>query len=231
MPALAYALTVSELLACPFCRELFERDEAKLCPHCEVDLRPLDKLPPSAEAIAEEIAEGEYVPPEDRTMPWTYAGRGRAALVLLAVAGLAVFFAPWVDMSKPNDILISGFDLARGRAGWLWGGAVAWFVMIPLVLTRRTIMKMRGVRIITVLFAAMTLGEVIMLWSLPPQGHRLVPVDFTWGWGLYASFLVSALGVYFGARFGGKLDDLKAAPWQSDDGSIHVDRSDGQLLH
>src|SRR5688572_31075404 len=63
-------------------------------------------------------------------------------------------FRSWVVLRIPEELTLSGFDLARGRAGWLWGGAVAWFILLPLVWTRRSIAKMRGVRIICCLFAA-----------------------------------------------------------------------------
>jgi hypothetical protein len=188
-------------------------------------------LPPSLEAIAEAIERGEELtPPGHRTLPWTYLGRCRGPLLLLSLAGLLAFFAPWVLMTRPEDAVISGFDLARGRAGWLWGGAVAWFIMFPLVLTRRTIAQMRGVRVITALFAAMTLGEVAMLVALPPSGSRYVAVQYSWGWGLYASGAISLLAIFFAARFGGRLDDIEALPWQDGDRDLRAEAS-GDELH
>ena len=52
---------------------------------------PVERLPPSSEALAEE---GEVPPrlPEDEPLPWSAWGRGRAALVALAIAGLVSFF-------------------------------------------------------------------------------------------------------------------------------------------
>lgn len=227
----SYAASMARLLACPFCRELYSADETRRCPECDVNLQPMDQLPPSLEQLHQEALEGEITPPEDRVLPWTYLGRGRGALILLAVLGIVAFFMPWVIMRKPEIATFSGFDLARGRGGWLWGGAVAWFVMIPLVATRRTISRMRGVRIITALFAAMTLGEVAMLMSLPPASSRFMTVDFSWGWGLYMSGIIATLGVIFAARFGGKLDDLPALPWEKRDGAAHTDTSEGHTLH
>lgn len=227
----SYAGSMARLLACPFCRELFSEDETRRCPQCDVNLQPMDELPPSLEQLHQEALEGEITPPEDRRLPWTYLGRSRGALILLAVLGLVAFFLPWVVMRKPEIGTYSGFDLARGRAGWLWGGAVGWFVMIPLVATRRTIHRMRGVRIITALFAALTLGEVGMLVSLPPTSSRFVPVDFSWGWGLYLSAIIAALGVIFAARFGGKLDNLPTLPWEKSDGAVGSGSSEGHTLH
>jgi len=164
-------------------------------------------------------------------LPLGYLGRGRGALLALSLLGLACFFAPWVVMMKPETAVWSGFDLARGRVGWLWGGAVGWFVMVPLVASRRTIRSMRGVRVVTALFASLTLAEVSMLVLLPPASSRHAVVDFAWGWGLWASGLVSLLGIFFGARFGGRLDDIEALPWAGPDRPLRAEVSHGHDLH
>ena len=158
-------------------------------------------------------------------------GRGRAALLVLAVLGLASFFAPWVLVHAPEEAVLRGFDLARGRAGWLWGGAVGWFIMLPLVWTRRTVSKMRGVRIITALFAALTVGEVAMMLAMPPQSARYRPVSFEWGWGLYTSGFIALVGVVVAARFGGRIDDLPAVPWEDRSGRRRTESSADQTLH
>lgn len=196
------------LLACPFCRELFTADEAAICEDCGVKLVPMSELPPTQEALEEAAIRGELDPPEDCTLPWTFWGRGRGSLLLCGLCGLASFFAPWVEFSRPEEILVSGYDLARTNAGWLWGGAVGWFVTLPLVFTRRTVMRMRGVRAITAAFAAMTLGEVLMLLFVPPAQSRLVPFEFRFAWGLFGSGLTSLIGVFFALRLGGSLRDL-----------------------
>ena len=138
---------------------------------------------------------------------------------------------PWVELRAPEQIVVSGFDLARHRAGWLWGGAVGWFTMIPLVWTRRTIFKMRGVRIICVLFAALTLAEVAMMMALPPQSSRMRPVDLSWGWGIYLSGAVSLAAAFVASRFGGRVDSISATPWLGPDGRKHIESSDGETLH
>jgi hypothetical protein len=226
-----YAAGVARLLACPFCRELYPEGEADKCPECGVGLKPMEELPPSLEALAEEVASGNVVPPEERPLPRTYFGRGRGALLVLGLLGLAFFFAPWVEMTRPEIASYSGFELARGRAGWLWGGAAAWFILVPLVWTRRSVARMRGVRIICCLFAAMTLGEVAVMMALPPRGSRYLSFEFHWGWGIYASGLVSLLALYFAARFGGRIDDLPAAPWKDARGRLRADSSHGETLH
>ena len=110
-------------------------------------------------------------------------------------------------MEMPESVVRSGYDLARGRAGWLWGGATGWLILIPLVWSRRTIRAMFGSRAIAAMLSAMTLFEVCMLVLLPPRSDRL-PVEIHWAWGLYLSALTSLAGAVLGMRFGGTLPPL-----------------------
>jgi len=198
---------MAALLACPFCRTLYRRGEGTSCSVCGVRLVPFERLPPSADALAEEEPAPEPALPEDVVRPWNEFDRGRGALLVLATVGLVLFFTPWVVITMPENEIRSGFELARGRAGFLWGGASAFFVLIPLVWTRRTIAALRGVRPITALFSVMTLGEVVMLVSLPPQAGR-IPLEFHWAWGLAASGVVSFVAFLVSLRLGGSLPPL-----------------------
>jgi hypothetical protein len=191
----------------------------------------MDRLPPSHDALLAEAMEGEITPPEHRDLGLGYFGRGRGALLCLSLLGLFAFFMPWVEVRAPEQIVASGFDLARGRAGWLWGGAVAWFTMLPLVWTRRTIFKMRGVRIVCVLFAVLTLAEVTMMMSLPPQSSRMRPVDLSWGWGIYLSGAVSLVAALVASRFGGRIDDISATDFRETAGRKQQESSAGETLH
>jgi hypothetical protein len=220
------------LIGCPFCEELFPEGEATACPVCGVPLRPVDKLPATYETRLAQAAELAAVPPEDRVVPWWYFRRSRGALVLVAVGGLAAFFAPWIRLYKPDEIVYTGLSLAHARGGWFFGAAAGWFVMIPLVVTRRTVYKMRGVRIITAMFAGLSVVETAQLLVFPPHGNRYIPVAFEWAWGLYASLALGVLGVILGARFGGRIDDIdtnelvqEAAP------DLSPDRSHERTLH
>ncbi len=199
---------MAELLACPFCRELFtEEDELEVCPTCGVEIRPLRELPPSAELILEREAEIEQTPVELRQRSFWDVGRGRGLLVLCSVLGLLSFFLPWFSMTQPETATLAGYHLARYYAGWLWGGAVGWFVLVPLVLTRRSIMAMRGVRIVCTLFASVTLGEILVLLSLSPASQTVFHVEYRWEWGLWTSAVVSVLGTVVASRFGGSLPE------------------------
>lgn len=231
--AVGYACWVAPpLLACPFCRELFAKGETDgTCPECGVRLESLENLPPSLEALAEQAEAGEAVAVEDRPLAWNHLGRGRGALVAVATAGLVAFFLPWVHVASPYTETFSGFALAARRAPWLWGGAAAWFVLIPLVVSRRTIAQMRGVRAISIVFAAMTAVEAAMLLALPPRQHEYVTFEYGFGWGLYLSAALSAAGVWFAAQLGGRVDDVKALPYTDAAGRRRVESSSGRVLH
>jgi hypothetical protein len=198
-------------LACPFCRELYEVTEAEVCPVCGVALRGLGELPPSYEVQAQLAREWEQTPPEDRRLPWTYWRQGRGALVLCSLAGIGLFFAPWIVMTLPDTLTLSGFDMAHTRGFWFAGGATAWLVNIPLVLSRRSINQMLSVRIVTTVFSALTACQGVLLLLASPT-ESLVPVRYSWGWGFYASLAVSALATLFALRFGaGQLQTPRTA--------------------
>jgi hypothetical protein len=214
----AFAAPMSALVACPFCRQLFEPGEASTCPDCDLGLKDLAKLPPSYDAQIEypEVP----VPPHLETLPWTYAGRNRAVLLGVAVLGMAMFFAPWVNETAPELRQLTGFTLAR-LSGLFWAPAVAWFVVFPLVLTRRSIHKMRGARVAVGFLAAIALVTVALLLGRPPQSsaHRVVRIEFAWG--LYASALVAFAGVVAALGFGGKIDDLPTRSQRRGDETLH----------
>jgi hypothetical protein len=217
---------VSALRACPFCRTLYRPDEGQVCAECGVALVPMHTLGPSHDALLEEPP--VTVLPEDEPLPWHEWRYGRGALLALSVLGLGLFFAPWVEVIKPESVVRSGYDLARGRAGWLWGGASGYLVLLPLVFTRRTISRLRGVRLVCVLLASLSLCEATMLMALPPRGHGLMPVAIEWLPGLYASAFVSLLATIAGARLGGPSPKPKAA---SPPPATPARERDGHTLH
>ncbi len=204
---------MGELLSCPFCRELFTDDEGPACPDCELPLVPLHDLPLSLEGQAEVAAtRGSVDPPQDQRLSAFYFGRGKGALTLIAGLGLALFFAPWVKLERPDEIALSGLDLATSNAPWLWGGAIGFFLLIPLVLSRRSVSEMVGVRVICAFFALLTVGEVAMLLLNPPNTHGYFSSGLEYTWGLYLSGLVASIGVAVGAGLGGSLKDFRDLP-------------------
>jgi hypothetical protein len=183
----------------------------------------MQQLGPSHDAQLEEPETA--VLPEDELRRWTDFGRGRGALLGACALGLFAFFLPWVELIRPESVVRSGFDLARGRAGWLWGGVSAYLVLLPLVFTRRTIRQLRGVRVVAVLLASLTACEVLMMLLLPPRSRGLLPVALTWRFGIYLSGGVSVIAAAIGARLGGALPALPTAS------TTPQFRADGQTLH
>jgi hypothetical protein len=211
-------ISAMSLLACPFCREMFEKDEQTSCPVCTVPLVPFEKLPKSATANADE--DGLPVNPEDELLPGRYLGRGRGLLVALGVAGIAAFFLPWIDVSLPDVISLSGFDVAR-RLGWAWGAGVAWSVLIPTVLSRRTIRQMRGARVAAAFLAGVPATTVAVLLARPPHGGHGVPLRFAFAPAMYATLGLSAVAFVVAVLFGGRADDIR----------VNRGSSAGHLVH
>ena len=205
---------MATLLACPFCRELFTPTEGERCPHCGLLLVDLSRLPPSLEARQEAEAAGELDPPELERLGFWYGGRGRGLLPVVAALGLATFIGPWAMLERPEHVTLSGFDLARAGVPWLFGGAIGWFILVPLVWSRRSVVELRGVRIIAATLAVLTALETTLLLLRPPLESTYYSSGLRYGWGLYASLLVSALGTYVAATLGGRLDDLRDLPSQ-----------------
>lgn len=213
----AYARRVA-LLACPFCREMFEEGEAKACPVCGMELAQLHKLPPSIDAMHDEG--GVPTAPEMERLPWTYLGRGRGPLVVLGAIGIVLFFLPWVRLTLPYIDAKSGFTLAHERIGWLWAAFVGWSVLIPTVLSRRTIMHMRGARVAAAFLSAIPAVSVGILLAKPPRGG-IVPVRYTWDWPIYGVLVVSILAVLVSLWFGGRVDEIKVTRGTSKGQPVH----------
>ncbi|MCH2107693.1 MAG: hypothetical protein MK135_00045 [Polyangiaceae bacterium] len=211
-----YAQVMGELLACPFCRELYSRGEAEVCPGCELRLVPLHRLPPSYQAEQEDHLEGTQDAPYDRNLGWRWLGRGRGPLLFLSSCGLLLFFCPWASFLRPDPLDLSGFDMAKTFAPWLFGGAIGWFLLIPLLLTRTTIRRLRGLRVIASLFSALTLGEVLLLAQRPPSGSRYFSYGFEYEWAFWLSGFISAVALYFSFRLGGSIEDLRDLPFSVD---------------
>lgn len=197
---------VSGLLCCPFCRELYTKDDAvERCPDCGVELVPFYEVPPSPESQLEKEAMLEQTPLEWRRLAFWDFRRGRGLLPLLALLGLISYALPWFSQSLPETRVLSGYQLARHHVGWLWGGAVGWFVLIPLVLSRRSIAEMRGVRMIAAVFASLTATEVLVFVNVTSSRHSQIVVQFAWEWGIWISCFVSALGACIAATLGGSI--------------------------
>ncbi len=214
----AAAIPMSGLIACPFCRQMFEQSEAKACPDCGLGLEQLAKLPPSYDAKVEYPE--EPTPPHMEPLAWTYLGRNRGVLLVLAVAGLGAFFAPWIRETAPELRDLSGFGLAK-LAGYFYAPAIAYFVMLPLVLTRRSIYKMRGSRVAVAFLAGIVLTTAAVRLGFTPKSSNLRPVHIEWMWGLYATAGIAVAALIAAIGFGGRLDDIPTK----------VEREGSETLH
>jgi hypothetical protein len=217
MPRFGYAGGVA-LLACPFCREMFEKGEAKSCPVCGMELTDFHKLPPSHDADHDEG--GVPLAPEMEPLPLAYLGRGKGPLALLGLVGIVLFFLPWVRLTMPYIDAKSGFDLAHERIGWLWASFVAWIVLIPTVLSRRTIVQLRGARVAAAFLSAIPAVAIAVLLARPPRS-ALIPVRYTWDWPFWAMLVVSVVAVGFAIRLGGRVDEIAVARGSSKGQPVH----------
>jgi hypothetical protein len=206
------------LLACPFCREMFEEGEAKACPVCGVKLAKFEELPPSLDAVHDEG--GVPLAPELEAFPPGYLGRGKGPLVALGVAGIVLFFLPWVQLTLPYIDAKSGFDLAHQRIGWLWASFVGWSVLIPTILSRRNIAQLRGARVAAAFLSAIPAVAVGILLLKPPRSG-IIPVRYTWEWPIYAMLAVSLLAIAVAFRLGGRADDIKVTRGTSKGQAVH----------
>ena len=191
------------LVACPFCREMFEEAEAKECPVCGMSLVAFEKLPPSIEAEQD----GIHVEPHHELLAWIYLGRNRGILALLGLVGMVAFMLPWVHVTLPDNYTFSGFELSR-KLGWSWAAGVAWLVLVPTVLSRRTITQLRGARVAAAFLSAVPFVTTAILYLLPPK-RGLVPLHFVYDPAFWITMALSLAAFVLSIRLGGKLDDIK----------------------
>ena len=100
----------------------------------------------------------------------------------------------------------------------LWGIPI---VLVPLVLSRRSIYKMRGSRVAVGFLAGIALITVVNLMARAPRSSAYRPVHFEWGWGLYASGAIALLACIAAAGFGGKLADIPTQQRRRGDEVLH----------
>lgn len=163
----------------------------------------MSKLPLSYEAKLEE----EWVEkPEWVTLEWTFWRRGRGVLAASGLGGLGLFFGPWVDVTAPEIVTVSGLEMAQ-ILGWMWACPIAWLMLVATALSRRSVAKMRGARVAAALFCGLPLVTILVLSLTPPLGG-LVPVRFQYGWAFHGTWLVGLVALPFALWFGGGLKDL-----------------------
>jgi hypothetical protein len=183
-------------LACPFCRELSLPGERSECPHCGLALAPAQSLPAADDDDA--------IPPEHQRLPLSYWRRARGAIAVIALLGIGTFFAPWAHVTAPEIHDLDGFRLAR-ELHTPWAAFAAFFVLLPVALSRRTIMKMRGARVAVGFLGLVPLMTTVMRIATTPTSGRYLPIRVEWGWGLYACGALGLLAVLLAPLFGGRV--------------------------
>ncbi|MFI5298672.1 MAG: hypothetical protein ACHREM_11280 [Polyangiales bacterium] len=206
-PRVALARRGSGLQACPFCRELFAEGEATTCPDCGVALRDLTELPESADAQLlmheEENARGlAPTAPEAALVGWFDFSKGRGVVVVASLLGVAAFFLPWATQSAPAVATYTGLQLAKGTP-FFYVSLAAFFVLVPMVISRRSILKMVGARLACFVLAAMPAMQAAMLLKRPTHFVRSgIEFDLAWGPGLWLTLVLSVIAAIGALRLG-----------------------------
>ncbi len=198
---------------------MFEVGEARSCPECGLALEDITKLPKPAVSLDDEEPM-EEIAPELEQLSWFYVGRGRGALTLIAVLGLGAFFLPWMQELAPELRTWTGLRFAQ-RLSWMWAPFASWCVLVPLVLSRRSIHTMRGARFAVGLMALIVVMTVIMRIVVVPQSSRFVPVRFEWSYGLWITLALGVAALVFAARFGGSSVDMPSSRQRHKDATMH----------
>jgi hypothetical protein len=218
---MGYAATaVRGLEACPFCKEMFPSGETEECPLCGVKVVAANKLPePSTDD------DGVPIDPDETVLPWTYFGLARGPLIVLCALGLAAFCMPWVHTFAPDKHVFTGIDIAR-RTGVTWSAGVAWFTLLPLILSRRSIRQMRGARLAIAVLAMIPALAAASLLLHPPTGAQAHGVTFSllykWDPAIFATVALGLIATALGAaRFGGDATDIQVKTGSSANHTLH----------
>jgi len=91
-------------------------------------------------------------------------------------------------------------------------------MLLPTVLSRRSIAQLRGARAIAAFLAFVPAFTVILLIAFPPHGPYL---RFTWGWPMYGTIAVSLAAVVAALRLGGRVDDVTVTRGSSLGQTLH----------
>lgn len=209
---------------CPFCHQSFPEPAPSECPQCGIHLVSADAAAGAsfagARAALLDDDDDRPVAPDDQAMPFMFLGRGRGELLGLSALGLAAFFLPWVYATAPRQAVFSGFNIAQ-RNGVTWAVAAAWFTLIPLIFSRRSVRQMRGARLITAVLSAMPLISAGVLMAFPPRAIEVraaisIANRFDWGPGIYATIVIAVVAIFVSIfRFGGALIQPPAAASRS----------------
>jgi hypothetical protein len=151
--------------------------------------------------------------------------RGKGFLAALGIAGIALFFLPWIRVTFPIAAVKSGADLST-QLIWSWGIVAAWMVLVPTVLSRRSVIKMRGARVAAACLSAMPGVGIVNILAHPLKGQVVhgiaISYHYSHEWALFGTLAISAIATYMSLfRLGGRLDDLRVSRGNSAGQTIH----------
>ncbi len=172
--------------ACPFCRIYVADPELLRCEMCDVPLVSARSLGPSPE----ELLAWEALPVEQRPIPISPRTHGRGPIVLAALAGIVAYLLPWIEVRMPDAWRMHGSDFGR-RLHWPHAVLAAWIVVVPTIVTRRTLGRLLAARPVLAVLAAVPLVTLAVLHAKPPA-HKLLHVETTW---LLASWVEGAASI------------------------------------
>jgi len=211
---------------CPFCRESFE-GETK-CPEHELALVPFEQLPGASSH--------DEIPPDDEPLAMFDLRFGRGLVGAGAMLTTIGFLCPiGVISAAAERLLITGPSIAITHAPTLWvvpGIGVATFVLLA---TRRSLARMRSIRLVVPLLAW---GVPMSVWSALRKLDRWaelmgvgdVPAVAHYSWGLGVLGAATLLLMIGGLRLG-VTSPPKVLPHGAEPDSAHprieIDRDDG----
>ncbi|MCB9591932.1 MAG: hypothetical protein H6719_04295 [Sandaracinaceae bacterium] len=185
----------ARLLFCPFCRECYEGES--VCPVHELSLVDFADLPKQAH-------ERDLPGWEDDVDPWDVRF-GRGWLALGAFFVLFGFFAPFASATVEDQVVTwSGLDLASGPARNMWTVPFVVALFVWLLLRRRSIVKMRGARLVAFLLAFApgfsTVYSMVHMWRGIEMLHGGALLE--WGFGIPVMAVGMVLLLIGSVRFG-----------------------------
>ena len=85
---------------------------------------------------------------------------------------------------------------------------MAWLVLVPTVVSGRTITQLRGARVAATFLSAVPMVTTAILYLRPP--HRgIVPLHFVYDPAFWITMALSLAAFVLSIRLGGRLDDIK----------------------
>lgn len=190
-------MSAGAILFCPFCRECFEG--LATCPDHDLALVPFEALPKVKQEVAP-LQDTDLVSP----IEFRY-GRGIVALGALIVLG--GFLLPLGYLVGTEIIEITPYWLASARKPSMWGVPIVAAFVLVILGQRRTLARMRAVRVAIMLLGAfilISLGSAIygLYFAAAHQPDGNEPMQAELGTATYVIALGALLVMFGGYRLG-----------------------------